>query len=232
MPRKPSTKRRFAGSRFPKTGRTVFSRPRVIPTRTGGFPSVRSRILSLEKKFVDVAPAAYAADTTGTVTALNLTAIGTDFNNRIGRKILMKYVYVTGIIKPVDTSTVPAYCRVLIVYDNQPNATLAAMTDLLVTANSIDQLNLNNRDRFKVIADKRYAIGGVSDTATQSFSMSPTVVPVKIFRRLNMETVYGGTTAAIGSVNTGALLMFTIGDVAANTGGSFALSTRVRFTDT
>lgn len=223
MPRRPQP---LSGSRFPKTGRKAFPKrpinklfPQRIPT------------ISFEKKFVDVAPAAYVADTTGTVTALNLTALGTDFNNRIGRKILMKYVYITGILKPVDTSTVPAYCRILIVYDNQPNGALPAMTDLLVTANSIDQLNLNNKDRFKILADKRYAIGGVSDTATQSFSMAPTVVPVKIFRRLNMETIYGGTTAAITAINSGALLMFTIGDVAAATGGSFALSTRVRYTD-
>lgn len=198
--------------------------------RTGGFwgPNLRPKG---EKKTIDVDSATYAADTTGTVTLLSEVATGTDFTDRIGRKINMKSVYVRGFLSPVDTTTSFCLSRLLIVYDNQPNGAAPAITDILKAATSVAQVNLNNRDRFKILIDKQFPLGNNNNTATQAISGSPNVHHVKVFRRLNLIEQFGGTTAAVGSITTGAIWMVTVGDNAAADGGVFKLCTRIRFTD-
>lgn len=193
-------------------------------------PSVPRLLGSInEKKVVDTAPSSYVCDTTGSVTLLNGVATGTDFTDRIGRKIMLKSVYVRGRIAPVDGGTSNSLARVMIVYDMQANGAAPAITDILKTATSQDQLNMNNRDRFRVIMDKQFPVGGVDTTV--GYAQAPCIFQVKKFKRLNLETLYSGTTNAIASIATGALFMVTIGDVAAGSGATFNGSVRVRFMD-
>jgi len=191
----------------------------------------------VEKKVADLTVANYVADTTGAVTTLALPILGSDMTNRIGRKIQMKSLYIRGVLQrestAVDTVHDACLCRLIIVYDKQPNGAVPAITDILVTSSSISQLNLNNRDRFQVIKDKQWVLGPywTQSTATTSFAVADRVTyPVKIFKKLNLETVFnaanGGT---IADINTGALFMVTIGHRA--DGGSFSVCTRVRYDD-
>ena len=112
------------------------------PLRTGGFwgPSLRPKN---EKKSVSLGIANYACNSTGSVTALNLVATGTDFTNRIGRKINIKSVFIRGWVFPEDNDTLQQMARVMLVWDEQPNGALAAVTDILDTVDSSSQLNLN-----------------------------------------------------------------------------------------
>lgn len=201
----------------------------ISPLRTGGFFGPRRT--TQEKKTIDVDPAAYVSDTTGTITLLNGVAVGTDFTDRIGRKILMKSIFIRGIHLPVDDSTGNFISRLVIVYDRQANGVAPAITDVVKSINGSAQINLNNRDRFQILFDKQYVTAKVSDTATQSFAGSPTVHSVKLFRRLRHETVFQGTAATVASIATGSVYMLTFSNAAANTGGSFSLSTRIRFAD-
>lgn len=239
-------RRTFAGT----AGRVAGQQMRSAQARAANFSSVRGAFMARgvprpsfwagpglgnpnteERKTIDLAPAAYVADTTGTVTLLNGVATGDDFTDRDGRRINMKSLFITGRISPIDSNTLDTISRLIVVYDKQSNGAAPVITDVLKTANSVDQLNLNNRARFQVLVDKRFFIGRVDNTATQSFSVAPGGHMIKIFRKLNLETQFSGTTAAVASIATGSLYMITVGDGAAGLGGNFSLSTRVRFTE-
>lgn len=169
-------------------------------------------------------------DTTGTFTLLNGVATGTDFTNRIGRKVCWKSILVQGnIINEGDPST-SNLCRFMVVWDTQPNGALPALTDVLTAATSTAPMNLNNRDRFRVIIDKRYALGTISTTATQSVSDRTTALIHK-YKKINLETIFDGTTNAIGDIQTGSLFALTVGSVAAGTTYEANVSIRLRFTD-
>jgi len=211
--------------------RMVVATGGLAPPRTGGFFGVATRRSRDERKVIDVDPATYGANTTGTVTLLNGVATGTDFTDRIGRKIIMKSLYIRGVCKPEDDNIANTLARVLIVYDMQSNGAAPVVTDVLKSATSASQLNMNNRDRFKVLMDKQYAVGKVLDTATQAFAGSPTIHQLKKYKRLNLEVLFNGTTNVIGSIATGSVYMITIGNQAAGLGAEFLVSTRIRFID-
>jgi len=185
-----------------------------------------------ELKYTDLASATYACDTTGSVTALNLTAVGDDNTTRDGRQIVVTSAHIRGFIAPVDDITNDNLSRWLLVWDKQPNSgTIAAITDILVASTATSSTNLNNRERFVILRDKQYAVGKTLNTATQAVSNCPNMYEVNEYVKINARTTYSGTTAAIGSVATGALLMVTIGTATAGTGGLLTACTRVRFTD-
>lgn len=228
----------------------------LAPVRTGGFygPEMRSIV---EKKVIDTGfftadPQVYSFgtmnfDNAGSVITLNLCQTGTDFTERIGRKIMMKSLYLRGIIQKnphVDTQL----CRIIIVYDKQFNSQTnpPALNQILLTNDgaitttfSWDQFNLNNRDRFVILYDKTIATGpsGFYNSSDIAGCSSPTAwngyIQIKKYKKLNLETIYAGTTDANGSIQSGALFMYTIGDN--NNGGTgtdyFKGTCRIRFVD-
>jgi len=222
--------RSYAAKRLAAGGGSI---PKMVRNR---YPKLAIRGWSnnnAELKYVDIAAANYAADTTGSVTCLNLTAVGDDNTTRDGRQICNRSIHVQGILNPVDNTAGPNLARMMLVWDAQPNSgAIATITNILTASTSVSATNLDNRERFTVLRDSRFAQGTISDTATQAFSNGTNTYMVNEFVNLkDVKTTYSGTTAAIGSVATGALLLVTIGSVGAVAGGTFNLTTRLRFTD-
>ena len=123
----------------------------------GGAQFARRALLGLmEKKVVETASASYACDTTGSVTLVNGMAQGSDFTNRIGRKYTNVAVQLEGYLGPQDSNVGTTKCRIMLIYDAQPNGALPAITDVLTASTSNAFMNLNNRDRFKVLCDENY----------------------------------------------------------------------------
>ena len=203
----------------------------VAPLSTGGYfgASVRRRLR--ERKTVDVDPADYNITSTGSVTLLNGIATGTDFTNRIGRKIVMRSLNIRGFVYPEDTTTNTCTVRMIWVYDQQTNAAQPAVTDILKSADPTSQLNLDNRDRFKVLVDKEFINGKIDTTATQAIAISPAVWKFKKYKYLKHETLYNGVGATVGSIATGAIWMVLISNQAAGVAATTRLSTRIRFED-
>lgn len=206
------------------------------PGATRGFYGAQGRLKRqlqgiMERKVVDTATATYACDTTGTVTLLNGVAQGSDFSNRIGRKFTNVAIQLEGLIGPQDTTSGPSKCRVMLIYDAQPNGALPAITDVLTASTSSAFMNLNNRDRFKVICDHQCVIGYIQDTATQAVSTGEGVDNVSVYKKINLETINDGTTAAIGDIQTGSLFLLTVGNQPAASGANFNGAARVRFVD-
>lgn len=196
-----------------------------------------------EKKVSDIAVGTVQVNTTGTFSLLHFPNPGTDYTNRIGRKTLAKSIYVRGFVcteasLALAPAAVPAQeARMILFVDNQPNGAAPAVTDLLNTASPSSQLNLNNRDRFKILKDKLFTFDPflLSSTATQSYaSTNRQCWPLKVYKRCSIETIFNaGTAATIADQNSGAIYMFWIGSNAAgtNTDANAVVSTRVRFID-
>ena len=115
-----------------------------------------------------------------------------------------------------DTGTSSVPVRFMIVYDKQTNGVLPALTDLLsafsgignATARAIDvnsPNNLNNRDRFIVLADKRFTLqtGG------------PSSRHIKKYKRLNTSVAYksGATVGDVTDITSGGLYFIAYRDI-------------------
>jgi len=87
-------------------------------------------------------------------TCLCTTSQGAGSDQRIGRRILVKSVYVRGRVFAPTTMTGAASFRMIIFQDKQPNGALAAPLDLLLANEFLSPLNLGNSKRFKVLADE------------------------------------------------------------------------------
>jgi len=135
--------------------------------------------------------------------------------NRIGRKTIMKSLYVRGYWTP---ASVLANLRVIVYYDKQCNGATPAITDALtgVTPNFNSFSNLANSERFIVIADDIFNSG--NENQAPGF--------FQIYRKLNLDSVFNDTQT---TPNTGGLF------ISFSDNGSLAqsvnYSTRVRFTD-
>jgi len=116
----------------------------------------------------------------------------------------------------------------MLVYDMQPNGVAPVITDILSASTSNAFMNLTNRDRFKVIWDRDVSLGPVDNTSGTAYA-DRTQSLAKCFKPVNLEVIFGGTAATIGSIQTGALWLVTIGSVAATY--QFSGAVRVRFAD-
>lgn len=212
-----------------------------------------------ENKFVDVTngtgdtPANQKIVNTSsstTIILLNGLKLGTAAFNRIGNKISMKSLYwsLNYGLKGVDADpgtdtenyTVPV--RAMIVYDKQANGAAPVIGDLLSAFTGVDNStarpidtnspnNLNNRERFIVVMDKRFILstGGASGRH------------IKKFKRLNTSVAYksGATVGDVTDITSGALYFITYRDAdfagALATDGTFAVNMsmdiRLRFQD-
>lgn len=230
-----------AGSAYARRPRSLGVAGAPLATRgfRGGYgsrmPSSRS-----EKKVSDIGVGSLQVNTTGTVTLLHIPTLGTDYTNRIGRKTLCKSIYVRGRVN-LESATnytggvlvAAQSARMIVFEDCQPNGAAPGVTDLLVSADPSSQLNLNNRDRFKILKDKVWFMDGMSTTST-SASQGRQGYSFKIYKKLNVETIFNATNGGtIADITSGALFMLWIGSAAAgvNTDTNASLSTRVRFID-
>ena len=204
------------------------------PPASRGFYGTYSLRGRAELKFVDTTAQNTTVTTTWSGILINGIAQGADFNQRIGRKSQMKSVLFNGNFFPSTTSANAyqgIYLRTAIIYDSQPNSgTFPLGTDIFAANNPNSPMNLNNRDRFQVIMDIRKQIGSFNTNATPALvAGSPSNAYWNKYKKCSKETVFSGTAATIGSISTGSLYLFWIGDF--NGVAMIDYYTRIRFTD-
>lgn len=227
-----------------------FKKPRraALPVRTYGGSRVPLatrgyKFNDQELKVNDIAVANYAVNTTGSITLLCFPVTGADQNARIGRKIQIKSVYVRGAVfsdfatrAPVAAEANPTQQgRMIIVWDTQPNGAVMTIAQLLNTATPLSMLNLDNRDRFKIIKEKVFHFGpsAIGAAGVATYAVSPQSANIKCYAKMNhsmqFNAVNGGT---IADVTSGALYMVWIGTTVAGANDITAtVSTRVRYSD-
>lgn len=238
--RKSQGKQSKGGYKKRKVDNNVVSSPRIWPPIAD-----RQDSTGPEKKHIDTAPAIYQANTTAVVTLLNGCVRGTDSGERVGRKVTMTSVFVRGycqLEESVSGNNGPLFApcqlaRLMIVYDRQPTGATPAITEFLNSSLSYAQLNYDNRDRFSIIADYQAVLGpfAVATTGVAIFSSFDNCgKEVNIYRSLRLPTIFNATNGGtVADINSGALWMVTIGNVAAgtDTDANFRVSVRVKYLD-
>lgn len=226
------TNPRFKRVKRPRTTTGVVS-PRLI--RTGGSlaPGGGPDELKFNDKIFDVT-AAYLQ--TGSILPLNNMNLGTDSNQRIGRRINMKSILMRYILDSDFTQNV--YFRTMVVIDMQTNAALPTWLDIFTEQSAVCLNNLNNRDRFRIILDRQEmieaGISGQAVTGGNSNAGGPTIVFNKAYKKMNYTTTYNqGNNGTIADIQTGSLLLCTIATVTGVGSGGYSVQvrTRIRFTD-
>lgn len=225
-------KRTYPGSRVPLASRgytpnTVERKAWDIGGATAGTGAIQTKPVS----------------TTMVVEPIFLPTLGTDMVNRIGRKTMIKSIQVRGYMYPeaakgMAVSAIPIQdAFVMLLWDTQPNGAAPGVLDILNTTSPASMLNLNNRDRFKVIKRKHLVFDAFAYNSNATLSLAGfnrTIQPIEIYVKCNLETIFnsvnGGT---IADINTGALYFVTYGSEAtgANTDLQITWTSRVRFLD-
>lgn len=178
---------------------------------------------------------------------INGIAVGSAFYQRIGAKIQMKslqyHFYFSQSGNNAQPYT-PQQCRLMIIYDKQPNGNLPTLANLLtdysaagaVVANPFGMINLPYRDRFEVIHDRYFSLQtantttGTVGTEGDNTTWNGISGYVKLRRRV---TCYQTTSYQIGDISTGSLFMFTASNIASGS-EPWAMYgiTRLRYYDT
>jgi len=208
-----------------------------VPLATRGY-----KLNASELKVADVDWTTQDINTTGDFQLLAAPIPGSDMTNRIGRKITIRSIYLRGVVTQQLAQTCaagtsfPSLCRLIVFADMQPNGAAPGVTDLLKEAHSTSQLNLNNRDRFKIYCDEVWALGPwVSvTTATQAQMVSDGVTkPFKIYKKIKLPVIFNaGSAGTVADITSGALYYLWIGNNTSSVNDAVAqISSRCRYAD-
>jgi len=185
-------------------------------------PAATFQPTSSEIKAIDIAETNYVfrdPNSASAIYLLNGIQTGAGFYNRVGSRIEMKNLQLNGFLGPnsAATSTTPTNLRVLIVYDRQPTGALPVISDILqdrdqlgaASTGGLSHINLDNRDRFSILRDMRWAVPTV--TAGVVTGVAPGVGDtwtVNVFMKLKgLGVHYKSSTnpCTIADIATGAL---------------------------
>lgn len=169
--------------------------------------------MDTQLKIIDTGVVANGAPpTTGNINYLNSLAQGTDYNQRIGREIIMDSLWLLWTSFPTTTSAPTGDIhRIILLYDTQPNGSTVNVTDILASANYNSPYNFNYRDRFIIMEDKFFELEANAYTAGALTQGNPAPITDLTERRLDLTSVFNANSAAIpGGIQSGALLLLTI----------------------
>lgn len=182
-----------------------------------------------EVNYVDLAAAAYALNTTGSITLIATIAQGATVNQRIGKRAYLKSLLIRGSVY-AGTATTICDGGFLIVYDKRPTGALPAITDILTSISPNAFMNDNNTGRFEVIRRNDYCFAGNITAPTTGKEIYNVDEFIKLRRRPIIFEALG--TGAINDIDEGALYLVTYSSVAAGTADAeLFVSFRTRFTE-
>jgi hypothetical protein len=172
---------------------------------------------------------------------LNGIGQGSDANQRIGRKFMMKKLHGKIQIRINNANSQAQTVRFVIVYDRGTNSAsqIPAFTVPFNEDHFYAMVNLDNRDRFIIVWDKIVDIGDRVSGAATGYVPTTSGFPgvgtkhLTFTKRINLETVNSSTGAAIGSIATGGLYLYCISNSAGDNSTGFLCSgvIRLRYAD-
>jgi len=193
-----------------------------------------------ELKAFDLAQIATSMSTAGVFTLLNVPENGPELYQRVGRRIYMKSVHIRGTVLAAATTT-QDYGRIIVFYDSQPNGAAPTLAALLADSNAghatavTSEINLDNRERFKILRDMPFLLPSCTNTAgvITNLGMQDTVKQSMQFDEFiklkGLETVYNGTNGGtIADITSGSLFVVTFSGI-----GNYntSWSSRLRYYD-
>lgn len=186
-----------------------------------------------DAKYVDIANNSYVADTTGSISHMSIIPQGTTVNQRDGKAAMVTSIRLRGMVTG-NLAAEPQIACMMLVWDAQPNKSLAAVTDVLDSASSYSFPKRENAGRFTILRQWRYKIVGANDDAPQSTAASAYDIDEYVKLPRNSITTYttADNTGVIGNCINGALLFVTVGNKpAGGTAATFYLTGRTNFVD-
>jgi len=186
-------------------------------------------------------------NSTANIQCINLIQSGSGFFNRVGRRIEMQSLHVTGEVNQTTTATTyNDYARILVIYDRQTNgalpsyATIMAAYDQSGTASTtyLSGVNPDERERFLVLMDQRLVlpacpggsgVTGATDGPAVTFNIN------RFLKLRNLTTHYkaDSSPSVIGDIATGSLYIIGVGRAASGSEGwQCNLNIRLRYKDT
>lgn len=211
----------------------------MVPLRTGGY-----NFNAPEVKSFDTNGTTYTQTiTVPTIQAIFTPVQGTAFANRIGTRVKLKSIYVRGFISNTaarnhsDFEGGVVQVALSIIMDAQPNGANPAITDIYSSADPTGMLNLNNRDRFKVLKEKVWVFDPytlVSTGVGNEAAHTNQIRTLKIFKKCDIPVFFNsgnaGTEADLASNNILMVIRSTYPAAAGNE-TSCSIKTRCRFID-
>jgi len=171
-------------------------------------------------------------NTTVQIGCINALALGNTASTRVGMKVEMRTIELCFRNWATAATGVEQFGRFMIVLDKQTNAVgPAAITDILNTAAVTSPRNLANRKRFKILWDRRWALGASNPAYSTGTPTSRIFKAYIKLRRLTTDynTANNGTVADIAS-NSLHVLYF--GSEAVGATDSYLVGNiRLRYTD-
>ncbi len=194
-------------------------------------PSTRPSVIEL--KFFDLdLDDALVASAGGITDSINKIPQGVTEITRVGRKCTIRQInWRFDLQLPTQTAASAGSdtIRVLMYLDKQANGATASITDILETADFQSFNNLSNKNRFRTLMDRTYAINaeaGGGDGTTEDYAA--TTITDSFYKKVNLPIEFNSTAGAITEIssnNIGVLLISRSGLV------NFTSKIRLRFSD-
>lgn len=201
-----------------------------------------------EIKYCDIAEVQQTIrvfSTPPTAQCLNFPVQGSAPYNRVGSKLMNKSIRIRFQIVPVATNASTDFLRVILFYDRQTNGSAPAWADLIksttsaaaTASNCLDGINMDNRERFKVLRDQQiqwptytYTGGVISAPGVISDTPPNNQIQDWYVKLHGLETHYKATAGAVGDIATGGLFLIAtcLGNDAT---AAIVYSARLRFDD-
>lgn len=206
-------------------GNQPFKKPRMAGFNAHAKAIGATTTIGPEWKNLDTTAAltSGAAATWSAVTALNLIAQGAGLQQHVGRKIaITKIVHRFSAVTNSSSGSV----RVLIVYDNHANGALPVITDILTNDAFTAVQNLDNSDRFMVLAD----FYPFEDNGVTPQSLGVGGKKVLKYKQPLLTQFNNTTTATISAIQNGSILI-AVCALGSPSASNYTHFTRVRFID-
>ena len=169
------------------------------------------------------------------VPTLNDINQGTGERERIGRKVTIKQIHLrfgATLLQALDqTGPNPsALCRCMVILDTQCNGTLIGAGSVLQTLDYLSFNRLDNKDRYKILWDKRFALNTLSMVQTSADPSPGTRIAISEVRRYiefnkrcNIPIEFSGTTGILSEIRSNNIVVLWIAS-----SGSIAIDGKVR----
>lgn len=190
--------------------------------RTGGFYGryrAPGRLAQgTELKFFDGVNSTAAVGVGGTIAqdSLNEIAQGVGESQRVGRKCTLKKLNMRGectLPAATNATNTSDRLRLVVYHDKQTNGAAAAVTDILESATQDSFLNLANKGRFRILAEKNFTMSAAGATASgAAYTYGEVVKSYKLNINLNTPIEFDGATGAITEMRTNNIGVLLISD--------------------
>lgn len=167
---------------------------------------------------------------------------------RVGQRIMLKSLRLRGFIENLQTG-ISDVGRVIVIYDRQTNGASPIWSDLILatvangttSSDALDGINMNNRERFKVLCDEQIylpavtnvgGVGSLTNAGTMFDNNSGAkhnfdrFIPLK-----DLETHFKATAGGVGDVATGGLFAFFVCEETADNTWAWRGGFRLRYDD-